>query len=97
MKVPPYLRNSGQESEENYNEELNQNLHDVLGTDGWIPPALTNANLTSDVYIDPEGNQTTIAAFYPDGSLWFVTDASPPCYVGKIAGSLVKFTTTAYP
>lgn len=97
MDVPTYLRDWGPESQSNYNEELNQNLQTSIGNDGFEIPQFTNAQLTTDPYILPDGTISTVALSKPDGTLWYVTDASPPCYVGKISGALVKFTTTAYP
>lgn len=32
-----------------------------------------------------------------DGVLLYCTDHIPPCYVGRISGALVQFTTAAFP
>ncbi len=96
MDVPQFI--VGDEvTQDNYQEELNQTISQNLSNNGFIIPSLTNANLTTDLIPDGNGGTTTLAAFMPDGTFWYVTDAVPPCYVGKISGALVKFTTTAYP
>ena len=33
----------------------------------------------------------------PDGSMWYCNDHIPPCFVGKVNGALVQFTTAAFP
>jgi len=66
---------------ENYNQELNHNLSD----NGWVVPQITMVNLA------------IIESQMPDGTLWYVTDSTPSTFVGKVNGSLVKFTTTSYP
>lgn len=70
---------------QNYNDELNQALQNGLSDSGWTTPQLTTAQITQ------------AATFMPNGTLWYATDAIPQCYVGKINGSLVKFTTTPFP
>ena len=99
MNVPSYITNPQNPSsgDENYNAELNQNLQDSLSDNGWTVPQLTNAQLTVDIVTLQDGSTGTLANLMSDGTLWFSVDASPPCYVGKISGSLVKFTTTSYP
>lgn len=82
MNFPTYIRNADQE---NYNEELNQNLQDALSSNGWTIPQLTTAQIT------------TISTSMPDGTIWYCTDHSPPVYVGLISGSLVQFSTTSFP
>lgn len=82
MDLPTYLQGDNQE---NYNQELNQTLRDNLSNNGWIVPQITMANLA------------IIQIQMPDGCLWYVTDSAPPVFVGKVNGSLVKFTTAAYP
>ena len=34
---------------------------------------------------------------FPDGSMWYCNDHAPPCFVGKVNGALVQFTTAAFP
>jgi len=82
MDLPTYIQNDNQE---NYNQELNQTLRDNLSNNGWVVPEITMANLA------------IISSQMPDGTLWYVTDSTPPIFVGKVNGSLVKFTTTSYP
>lgn len=94
MDLPTFIKDLDQD---NYMEELNQTLIQNLSDNGWIVPQITNTALTIDTALQPDGTLSTLAAFMPDGTLWYVTDAVPPTYVGKISGSLVKFTTTAYP
>lgn len=94
MDLPTYIKS---ENQENYNEELSQTLIQNLSNNGWIPPHLTNAELTTTPFIAPDGSVTTLANYMPNGTLWFITDHVPPVYAGKIAGALVKFTTAAYP
>jgi hypothetical protein len=93
---PPYVRGDNT-IQEIYQQEVNQALIQNLSDNGFIIPALTNDQLTVDNVIAPDGTVTTLASLMPDGTIWYITDASPPCYVGKISGSLVKFTTTSYP
>lgn len=93
MDLPTYVKSADQE---NYNEELSQTLIQNLSDNGWIPPHLTNAQLTTSPFAAPDGTITTIANYMPNGSLWFVTDHVPPVYVGKIGNALVQFSTTAY-
>lgn len=98
MDLPTYLDISDEASQITYQQDLNQSLRTSLSDNGWTVPQLTNSELTIDIVNDPStGAATTLSALMPDGTIWFVTDATPPCYVGKISGSLVKFTTTAYP
>ena len=95
MNLPAYLETGDEAS---YHEYLNQSLRDGLSEKGWTVPQITNADLTVTPVQNPQdGTITTLAQMMPDGTLWFLIDSLPPCYVGKINGSLVKFTTTAYP
>ena len=82
MDLPTYLQGI---DHENYNQELNQTLRDNLSDNGLIVPQITMANLA------------IIESQMPDGTLWYVTDSTPSTFVGKVNGSLVKFTTTSYP
>lgn len=82
MDLPTYIQNDNQE---NYNQELNQTLRDNLSNNGWVVPQITMANLA------------IIESQMPDGTLWYVIDDTPPTFVGRVNGSLVKFTTTSYP
>lgn len=68
-----------------FTDELNQAMQNGLSDDGWTVPQLTSAAITA------------ASAFMPDGTLWYATDATPPCFVGLVNGGLVKFTTTAFP
>ena len=70
MNIPPYINCA---SQENYNIELNQTLHDNLG-DSFVIPQITTVNLG------------LISSSYPDGSLWYLTDSTPPSPVMKING-----------
>ncbi len=98
MDLPTFLNVNNDDSQRAYQQELNQSLRQGLSNNGWTVPQVTNAQLTTDIVTNPTtGASTTLAALMPDGTLWFCLDAIPPCYVGKISGSLVKFTTTAYP
>jgi hypothetical protein len=98
MDLPTFLDIDNDDSQRAYQQELNQSLRTGLSNNGWTVPQVTNAQLTTTPVIDPAtGASTTLAAMMPNGTLWFVLDAVPPCYVGKLSGSLVKFTTTAYP
>lgn len=81
-----------------YQQDFNQTLRDGLSNNGWTVPQLTTAQLTTDLIQNPaDGTFTTLEALMPDGTLWYVTDQVPPCYVGKINGALVKFTTSSFP
>ena len=97
IDIPAYVLMS-REDEVIYQQDFNQTLRDGLSNNGWTVPQLTTAQLTTQVIQNPaDGSSTTLRALMPNGTLWFVTDAVPPCYVGKINGNLVKFTTTAFP
>lgn len=97
MNIPPYTE--GDESTQvNYQRDLNQTLLEGVGENGFVIPSVTNAQLTTNIVIDPDGNLTSLSALMPDGTIWYVEDASPdPVFVGKINGALRKFMTTAYP
>ncbi len=98
MDLPTYLDIEDKDSQVTYQQDLNQTLRTGLSNNGWTIPQLTHAQLTADVVTDPStGVPTTLAALMPNGTIWFITNATPPCYVGKISDALVKFTTTAYP
>lgn len=98
MDLPTFLDINNDDSQRAYQQELNQTLRTGLSNNGWTVPQVTNTQLTIDIVTNPAtGASTTLSALMPDGSLWYLTDAVPPCYVGKVSGSLVKFTTTAYP
>lgn len=71
------------ESMQIYNDQLNQALQGGLSDNGWTIPPITAANLA------------IVAPLMPDGTIWYESDAKE--WVGKKNGSLVKFTTTAYP
>lgn len=95
MNLPTYLETGDEAS---YHEYLNQSLRDGLSEKGWTVPQITDENLRTTPVQNPQnGAITTLAEMMPDGTLWFVISESAPVYVGKINGSLVKFTTTAYP
>lgn len=66
-----------------YNDQLNQALQNGLGDNGWTVPQITAANLTK------------IAPSMPNGTIWYDTDNNE--FVGKVNGSLMKFTMAAYP
>jgi hypothetical protein len=51
----------------------------------FTPPAFTEAQIVA------------MTATLPDGVILYCTDHTPPCYVGKISGTLVQFTTAAFP
>lgn len=66
-----------------YNDQLNQTLQNNLSDNGWIPPALSAADLAA------------IAPSMPNGTFWYESDTE--VIVFKIGGVLRKVTTTAYP
>lgn len=94
MDLPTFIKGQDQD---NYVEEFNQTILQGLSNNGWTVPQVTNAQLTIDNVIAPDGTITTLDALMPNGTLWYVTDAVPPIPVMKINGALRKFTTTAYP
>ncbi len=94
MDLPTYIKGQDQD---NYVEEFNQTILQGLSNNGWTVPQVTNAQLTIDNVIAPDGTITTLDTLMPNGTLWYVTDAVPPVPVMKINGVLRKFTTTAYP
>lgn len=98
MDLPTFLEIDDADAQALYQQDLNQTLRNGLSNNGWTIPQITNDELTVDLVQNPDtGALTTLAQLMPDGTVWYVTDSAPPCYVGKISGNLVKFTTTAYP
>ncbi len=74
-----------------YNDEMNNVLRNGLSDNGWTVPQITDAQLTQLEAL-PTIDQL------PDGTLWYVIDATPdPVLVVKIDGALRQVTTTAYP
>ena len=59
MDLPTYVQS---ESQENYNEELNQTLRDNLSDNGWQVPTLSTANILA------------IAPSMLIGTIWFNTN-----------------------
>lgn len=51
----------------------------------FTPPSFTQAQIVA------------MTATLPDSVILYCTDHIPPCYVGKISGVLVQFTTAAFP
>ena len=95
MDLPPFIQN---ENYADYQEELNQTLRDNLSNNGYPLPSVTDAQLTTDLVLNPStGQMTTLSTLMPDGTIWFVNDSAPPTAVIKISGALYKFSTTAYP
>lgn len=96
MDLPTYLET---DNESSYHEYLSQALRDGLSNKGWTVPQVTKDQLTTLPVQNPtDGSQVpTLWQSMPDGTLWFILDQIPPCYVGKINGALVKFSTTPYP
>lgn len=66
-----------------YHDQLNQALQNGLSDNGWTVPQISAANL---VLVEPK---------MPNGTIWYVTDSNE--FVGKVNGSLMKFTMAAYP
>lgn len=103
MDIPDYLQNPDPTIvlQENYHSEVNQTLQQTLGPSGWEVTNITDAELRTDPILDPNlGTFTTVQDLKPIGTIWFVTDATPPVMVQKVSENpteLVKFTTTSYP
>lgn len=71
-------------------DTLNEDLGDIQNQFNGVgipygPTRLTQAQIIA------------MAPTLPDSVLLYCTDHVPPCYVGKISGALVQFTTTAFP
>lgn len=97
MDIPTYVQGDDT-TQQNYQEELSQTLQQGVGNNGFVIPSVTNAQLTTNVVVAPDGSLTSLGALMPDGTIFYVVDASPnPVFVGKINGSLNKFTTSSYP
>lgn len=94
MNLPTYIKNLDQE---NYHEELNQTLLQGVSDNGFTIPQITNAQLTVNPFILPDGTITTLALGMPDGTVWYVTDGAPADFVVKRSGVLRRVTTAAYP
>lgn len=84
VEIPTYVKNK---NEENYNEELNQTLQYLIGSDGWKTAQITAANLAI-ISADP---------LTPNGSLWYLNDTATPGPVMLVAGTLVRLATAPYP
>ena len=103
MEIPNYVPNPESKSseQENYNQQLNLTLQQNLGQLGFAVTTITNADLTATPILNPNtGALTTVADLALVGSVWFITDAAPPNWVGKQAENptvLVQFTTAPYP
>jgi hypothetical protein len=63
-----------------------QNQFNGIGTP-YGPVTLTQAQIIT----------LNTAGLLSDGVLIYCTDHIPPCYVGRISGALVQFSTTAFP
>lgn len=63
-----------------------QNQFNGIGT-AYGPTRLTQAQI---VALNTNGQLS-------DGVFIYCTDHVPPCYVGRISGALVQFTTAAFP
>lgn len=97
MDLPPFTKGDDT-TQENYQRDLSQTLIENVGNNGFVITSVTNAQLTTNVVVGPDGTLTSLGALMPDGTIWYVSDAAPsPVFVGKINGALRKFTTTAYP
>jgi hypothetical protein len=94
MNLPTYVKDKDQE---NYHEELNQTLLQGVSNNGYTIPQVTNAELTVNPFILPDGTVTTLALGMPDGTVWYVTDGAPADYVVKRGGVLRRLLTAAYP
>lgn len=94
MDLPTYVKTADQE---NYHEELNQTLQQGVSDKGYTIPQVTNAQLTVDPFVLPNGAVTTLALGMPDGTLWYVTNGAPADLVVKRSGVLRRVSTAAYP
>lgn len=94
MNLPTYVKSPDQE---NYNQELNQTLREGVSDNGYVIPTVTNAQLTVDPFVLPDGTITTLALGMPDGTIWYVSDGAPADFVVKRSGVLRRLTTAAYP
>lgn len=103
MDLPNYTidPNNANLAEENYHEEFNQTLRQNLGPNGFAITNITDADLRTTPILDPNtGLFTTVMDLMPIGTVWFVTDAPTPTWVGKRSSGptvLRQFTTAAYP
>lgn len=100
MNIPTYLKNhfDANSTQENYNEELNEVLRQNLSNNGWVLPSISNQDLTVTLIQNPNTLlNTTVENLMPNGTAWYVNDATPPCVVIKIDGALEKIITSAYP
>ena len=66
-----------------YNDELNQALKNGLSNNGWTVPQISAADLVK------------VSTQMPDGTIWYETTNN--VFVGKVNGTLMKFTMAAYP
>ena len=96
MDIPVFTQGN-EVTQENYQRELNRVLLNGAGPNGNTISSVTDAQLTTNVVIAPDGSLTSLLNLMPDGTIWYCTDHVPPVFVGKINGSLVKFTTAPYP
>lgn len=96
MNIPVFTQGN-EVTQENYQRELNQVLLNGAGPNGNIISSVTNAQLTTNVVVAPDGTLTSLGALMPDGTIFYVSDATPPIFVGKVNGALYKFTMSVYP
>lgn len=73
-------------------DSLNETIIDVQNQFNGVgvpygPTKLTQAEI---IALDGDGK-------LDDGVFIYCTDHVPPCYVGRISGALVQFTTAAFP
>ena len=94
MNLPTYVKHPDQE---NYHQELNQTLLGGVSDNGYVIPSVTNAQLTVDPWIAPDGTVTTLALGMPDGTIWWVSNGAPADFVVKRSGVLRRLVTAAYP
>lgn len=77
MDFPTYLRDTDSTltGEENYQEELNQTLLENLGLNGFVITSISATDLTVTPILNPNtGTLTTVGAYMPNGTHWYVSD-----------------------
>lgn len=96
MDLPTYVESPTQE---NYQQELSQTLIAGLSGNGWTIPTISQQNLTTTPFVDPStGQETTLAEYMPNGTLWYVQDSAPnPVLVFKRNGALRQLNDSTFP
>lgn len=77
-------------------DTLNYSIETIEGNFNGISPALVAPTLTT-AQLAAITTAPGITVFPPNGSIWYISDHSPPCLAAYVNGTVVQISTTAYP